>query len=232
MKSFKLEGEPRENLGKKASKGLRKQGLIPAVLYGREPVALPYKGELNKGDKVVEIGNNKGIIVTDFTVSFDGIRKLIYTPDIYIVDIDIKGNRVAKAILKDSQYHPVSEAILHVDFLEVFDDKPVVMEVPIVLKGHAVGVRAGGKLNQSLRKLKVKGLSNHIPEILEVNVDALQLGKVIKVGELSFPNIELISSKNAVICSVKMTRAAQSTAAGAMVTEPEETTVDNEEKSD
>ncbi|MDR2385029.1 MAG: 50S ribosomal protein L25/general stress protein Ctc [Tannerella sp.] len=209
MKTFKLEGEPRESLGKKASKTLRKQGLIPAVLYGREPVALPYEGKLNKGDKIVTLGDNKGIIVTDFTVSFDGIRKLIYTPDIYVVEIDIKGNRVAKTILKDSQYHPVSDAILHIDFLEVFDNKPVVMEVPVVLKGHAIGVRAGGKLNQSLRKLKIKGLVNNIPEHLEINVDKLQLGKVIKAGDLKFDNIELISPKNAVVCSVKATRAAQ-----------------------
>jgi large subunit ribosomal protein L25 len=232
MKTFKLEGEPRENLGKKASKELRKQGLIPAVLYGGEPVALPYEGNLNKGDKIVETGDNKGIVVTDFIVSFDGLRKLIYTPDIYVVEIDIKGNRVVKAILKDSQYHPVSDAILHVDFLEVFDNKPVVMEVPVVLKGHAAGVRAGGKLNQSLRKLKVKGLADNIPELLEVNVDKLQLGKVIKVGELKFDNIELISAKNAVVCSVKMTRAAQSATSGVSVGEIEEETENEEEKSE
>jgi large subunit ribosomal protein L25 len=230
MKSFKLEGEPRENLGKKASKELRKQGLIPAILYGREAVTLPYKEALNKGDKIVEIGNSKGLIVTDFTVSFDGIRKLIYTPDIYVVEIDIKGNRVVKAILKDSQYHPVSDTILHVDFLEVFDNKPIVMEVPIVLSGHAIGVRAGGKLNQSLRKLKVKGLAENIPELLEVNVDKLQLGKVIKVGDLKFDNIELISAKNAVVCSVKMTRAAQSATAGAAVAEETGTDESEEEK--
>jgi large subunit ribosomal protein L25 len=228
MKSFKLEGEPRENLGKKASKELRKQGFIPAILYGREPVTLPYKETLNKGDKIIKIGDNKGIIVTDFSVSFDGIRKLIYTPDIYVAEIDIKENRVVRAILKDSQYHPVSDALLHVDFLEIFDNKPIVMEVPVILKGHAVGVRAGGKLNQSLRKLKVKGLADNIPELLEVNVDKLQLGKVIKVGELKFDNIELISAKNAVVCSVKMTRAAQSATAG--VTAVEEIEDESEEE--
>ncbi|MDR2145234.1 MAG: 50S ribosomal protein L25/general stress protein Ctc [Tannerella sp.] len=232
MKSFKLEGEPREDLGKKASKELRKQGLIPAVLYGQKPVELPYQGKLNKGEKLVEIGNSKGVIVTDFTVSFDGIRKLIYTPEIYLVEIDIKGNRVIKAILKDSQYHPVSDAILHADFLEVFDNIPIMMEVPVVLRGHAIGVRSGGKLNQSLRKLKVKGLANNIPEILEVNVDKLQLGKVIKVGELSYPDIELISPKNAVVCSVKTTRAAQGTTAGAVEEETPEETEGEEGKSE
>ena len=180
MKTFKLEGTPRENIGKKASKTLRKQGLIPAVLYGQEPVGLPYKGALNAGEKIVEIGNNKGIIVTDFTVSADGVRKLIYTPEIYIVDINIEGSKSVKAMLKDSQYHPVSDSLLHIDFLEVFDNKPIVMEVPVTLEGHAAGVKGGGKLNQSMRKLKVKGLAGNIPEILTINVEHLELGKVIK----------------------------------------------------
>lgn len=215
MKSFNLEGAPRENAGKKASKQLRKEGLIPAVLYGQEPVALPYKGKLNPGEKIVEIDNNKGLIVTDFSVSFDGIRKLIYSPEIFLVNIDIKEGKSVKAILKDSQYHPVTDDILHIDFLEVFDNKPVVMEVPVVLEGHAVGVKAGGKLNQSMRSIRVKGLAGDIPEQLVVKVEHLELGKAVKVGELSFDNIELVSPKNSVVCIVKMTRASQSAAAAA-----------------
>jgi ribosomal protein L25, Ctc-form len=215
MKTFKLEGTPRENIGKKASKTLRKQGLIPAVLYGQEPVELPYKGALNAGEKIVEIGNNKGVIVTDFTVSADGVRKLIYTPEIYIVDINIEGSKSVKAMLKDSQYHPVSDSLLHIDFLEVFDNKPIVMEVPVALEGHAAGVKGGGKLNQSMRKLKVKGLAGNIPELLTINVEHLELGKVIKVGELSFDNIELVNPKDSVVCIVKMTRASQSAASSA-----------------
>ena len=213
MKTFHLEAMPREDVGRKASKNLRKQGLIPAVLYGRMPVELPYQGTLAAGEKIVGIGNQRGIIVTDFTVSFEGVRKLIYTPEIYVVDIDIKGSKCVKGILKDSQYHPVSDAILHIDFLEVFDDKPVVMEVPVALEGHAAGVKAGGKLNQAIRKLKVRGLASNIPELLTVNVDHLELGKVIKVGELSFDNIEIVNPKNTVVCIVKMTRASQSAAA-------------------
>ena len=215
MKTFKLEGTPREVIGRKATKELRKQGLIPAVLYGQEPIELPYKGKLNAGEKVVEIGDNKGVVVTDITVSVDGVRKLIYTPEIYIVEIEIKGSKSVKAILKDSQYHPVSDDILHLDFLEVFDDKPIIMEVPVSLEGHAVGVRAGGKLQQSMRKLKVKGYANNVPEILTVNVEHLELGKVIKVGELSFDNIEIVNPKASVVCIVKMTRASQSAAAAA-----------------
>ena len=213
MKTFYLEATPREIVGRKASKELRKQGLIPAVLYGQQPVKLPYNGTLYAGEQIVEIANQKGVIVTNFTVSYDGVRKLIYTPEIFVVEIDIKGGKTVKAILKDSHYHPVTDNILHIDFLEVFDDKPVVMEVPVILEGHAAGVKAGGKLNQSIRKLKVRGLAANVPEQLKVNVDHLELGKVIKVGDLDFEKIEIVNSKNTVVCMVKMTRASQSAAA-------------------
>jgi len=215
MKTFKLEGTPRENVGRKESRGLRKQGLIPAVLYGQEPVELPFKGNLKSGEKIIKISDSKGLLVTDITVSADGVRKLIYTPEIYLVEIDIQGSKIVKAILKDSQYHPVSDNLLHIDFLEVFDNKPIVVDVPVTLQGHAVGVKSGGKLNQSMRKLKVKGLASDIPELLTVNVDHLELGKAIKVGELNFDNIELVNPKNSVVCIVKMTRASQSAAASA-----------------
>lgn len=219
MKTFELKGTPRENLGKKMSKNLRKQGMIPAVLYGQEPVALPYTGKMNAGEKLVEIGDGKGIIVTDFSVSFDGVRKLIYTPEIHLVSIEMGDGRKVNTILKEIQFHAVSDAILHLDFQEVFADKPVEMHVPVELIGHAVGVKAGGKLTQAMRKLKVKGLAEQIPEKLTVNVDHLELGKTIKVGELQFDHVELISPKNAVVCAVKMTRAAQSAAGAAAAAE-------------
>ena len=219
MKTFELKGTPRENLGKKMSKNLRKQGMIPAVLYGQEPVALPYTGKMNAGEKLVEIGDGKGIIVTDFSVSFDGVRKLIYTPEIHLVSIEMGDGRKVNAILKEIQFHAVSDAILHLDFQEVFADKPIEMHVPVELIGHAVGVKAGGKLTQAMRKLKVKGLAEQIPEKLTVNVDHLELGKTIKVGELQFDHVELISPKNAVVCAVKMTRVAQSAAGAAAAAE-------------
>ena len=219
MKTFELKGTPRENLGKKMSKNLRKQGMIPAVVYGQEPVALPYTGKMNAGEKLVEIGDGKGIIVMDFSVSFDGVRKLIYTPEIHLVSIEMGDGRKVNAILKEIQFHAVSDAILHLDFQEVFADKPIEMHVPVELIGHAVGVKAGGKLTQAMRKLKVKGLAEQIPEKLTVNVDHLELGKTIKVGELQFDHVELISPKNAVVCAVKMTRAAQSAAGAAAAAE-------------
>ena len=193
--------------------------MIPAVLYGQEPVALPYTGKMNAGEKLVEIGDGKGIIVMDFSVSFDGVRKLIYTPEIHLVSIEMGDGRKVNAILKEIQFHAVSDAILHLDFQEVFADKPIEMHVPVELIGHAVGVKAGGKLTQAMRKLKVKGLAEQIPEKLTVNVDHLELGKTIKVGELQFDHVELISPKNAVVCAVKMTRAAQSAAGAAAAAE-------------
>lgn len=229
MKTFKLKATPREDLGKKASKELRKQGLIPAVLYGQEPISLPHTGKLNAGEKLVEIGDNKGLIVTDFAVSFENVRKLIYTPDIYLVEIALTDGKNVNAILKDMQFHPVTDAILHLDFLEVFAHKPVEIEVPVDLVGHAAGVKSGGKLNQSMRKLKVKGLAEQIPERLTVNVDHLELGKTIKVGALHFENVELVSPKNAVVCAVKMTRAAQSAAGAAIAATAASTETEAEE---
>ena len=215
MKTFQLNGTARTDLGKKAVKGLRKQNLIPAVLNGGELVDLPYTGTLKPCEKLVELtGGKKGIIVTDFTVTKDAVRKLVYTPDIFAVELNIDGEK-KMAILKDLQFHPVTDAILHMDFLEVTDKKPVVMEVPVQLEGHSEGVRAGGKLALQLRKLKVKALYNVIPERLVVDVTSLGLGKTVKVGELSYEGLELINAKEAVVCAVKLTRAARGAAATA-----------------
>jgi large subunit ribosomal protein L25 len=209
MNTYQLEATPRAVAGKKAAKAIRKENLIPAILYGQAPIELPYSGTLNPGEKMVEIENNKGTIVTDLTVTNEGVRNLIYTPYIYLIELTLKGGKTVKAIIKDIQFHPVTDAILHIDFLEVFENKPIVMEVPVILEGHAEGVRSGGKLNLEMRKLRVKALYNQVPENLHVNVEKLGLGKVIKVGELSYDNLELVNAKNAVVCSVKLTRAAR-----------------------
>jgi large subunit ribosomal protein L25 len=209
MNTFQLEAALREAAGKKAAKAVRKEGLIPAILYGQEPVALPYTGTLNPGEKIVEIENGRGIVVTNLVVTNENVRHLIYTPSIYLVELTVKGSKTVKAILKDIQFHPVTDAILHIDFLEVFEDKPIVMAVPVILEGHAEGVKAGGKLNLEIRKLRVKALYSQIPEKLTVNVEKLGLGKVIKVGDLNYPNLELVNAKNAVVCAVKLTRAAR-----------------------
>jgi len=187
MKTFELAGAVRTDLGKKAAKGYRKGNEIPCVLYG-------------------------GKDLVHFTVKKDDVRKLIYTPEIFLVNLSVDG-KTNTVILKDSQFHPVSGDTLHLDFLEVSQDKPMVIDVPVVLQGLAEGVKAGGKLVLEMRKLKVKALYSAIPETLTINVEKLNLGKTIQVGELSFENLELLNAKNNVVCAVKLTRAARGAAA-------------------
>lgn len=218
MKSYALNAEPRIDLGKKATKALRAESKIPAVINGGEVVTLPYEGALKPGQKVVEIAENKtsnekkGIIVTDITLKTDDVRKLIYTPDIFVIDLTINGE-AKKAVLKDIQFHPVSDEILHIDLLEVYADKPVVMEVPVALEGHAEGVKAGGKLTLSMKKIKVRAPYTAIPERLVINVDSLGLGKTIQIGDLHFEGLEMVTPKEAVVCAVQLTRAARGAAA-------------------
>jgi len=212
MKTFKLNAEPRTDLGKKAAKALRKENKIPVVLNGGKVVELEkdgtYKGKLLEGEKVVPIGRDgKAVLTTDLVVNFADIRKLVYTPEIYVIDLTFDG-QTRKAVLKDIQFHPVSDAILHIDLLEVYDDKPVVVEVPVHVEGHAVGVKAGGKLYLNLKKVKVKGIYDKIPETIMVNVDDLEIGHVVKVGDLKFDDYELVSAKELVITGVRTTRAA------------------------
>ena len=214
MQTFKLQAEPRTDLGKKAAKNLRAAGMIPAVLNSNEVVELPFKGELKAGEKLVEIGDGTGIISTDLIVSVDNVRKLVYSPDIYAVEIEVNGAK-KMAILKEIQFHPVKDTILHMDFLEVSDKKPVIIEVPVKLEGHAEGVKAGGKLQLTMKKLKVRAIYSNVPERLVINVDSLGLGKTMQVGELSFEGLELVNAKNAVVCAVQLTRAARGAQAAA-----------------
>lgn len=215
MKTFKLAAEARTDLGKKAAKSLRAEGKIPVVLNGGETVELPYdEKKLQPGQKVVEIGNGKGLVTTDLVVTQDAVRKLIYTPDIYAVELEFNGGK-KMAVLKDIQFHPVKDSIIHLDFLEVDEKKPVVIEVPVKLEGHAEGVKAGGKLSLSMKKLKVKAIYTNVPERLVINVDNLALGKSMAVGDLHFEGLELVNAKNAVVCAVQLTRAARGQQAAA-----------------
>lgn len=214
MKTYKLAAEPRTDLGKKAAKTLRSEGKIPVVLNGGEVFEMPFKGTLKPGEKIVEIENGRGMITTDLTVANDDVRKLIFTPDIYAVELDFNGDK-KMAVLREVQYHPVKDNILHMDFLEVSDKKPVVMAVPVKLEGHAEGVKAGGKLTLTMKKVKVKALYTEIPERLVINVDHLGLGKTLQVGDLHFEGLELVTPKEAVVCAVQLTRAARGAAAAA-----------------
>ena len=208
MKTFKLSAQPRTVIGKKASVELRKSGMIPVSLNGGEIVELPYAGQLGEGETVVEIANNRGIITRNLQVSVEDVRKLIYTPEIFAIELDINGT-TKMAVLKEIQFHPVKDEILHIDLLEVTEKKPVTIEVPVKLEGHAEGVKAGGKLSLSMKKIKVRAIYIAIPEKVIVNVDSLGLGKTIQVGDLHFEGLELMNAKNAVVCAVQLTRAAR-----------------------
>ena len=190
MRTIDVKGSVRTDLGKKGTRDIRKADAVPCVLYG-----------VNKDEKGLPVA-------TTFTVANEGLRNLIYTPHIYTVNLDIDGT-VCKAILKDIQFHPVNDRVLHVDFYQITEDKPIVMEVPVALEGLAEGVRAGGKLQLQNRKLKVKATYDVIPEKLVVNVSHLGLGKTIKVGELHFDGLELVNAKEVVVCQVQLTRAAR-----------------------
>ncbi|MCC8072286.1 MAG: 50S ribosomal protein L25 [Bacteroidales bacterium] len=216
MKTFQLTAEPRTDLGKKAAKALRKDNKIPVVLNGGAIVDLPYEGKLREGEKVVVIdeGKKKGLITTDLVVSQDAVRKLVYTPDIFAIELNVHGEK-RMAVLKDLQFHPVKDTILHMDLLEVNEDKPVTIEVPVQLEGHAEGVKAGGKLTLSMKKIRVKAPYTRIPERVVINVDSLGLGKTLQIGDLHFEGLELMNAKNAVVCAVQLTRAARGAAAAA-----------------
>ncbi|NDV45761.1 50S ribosomal protein L25/general stress protein Ctc [Paludibacter sp. 221] len=189
MKTFELNGKVREDLGKKATKAVRSEEAVPCVLYG---------GEKN----------------THFTATNSDLRKLVYSPEVYLVELNIDGKK-SEAIMKDLQFHPVTDKILHIDFLQVNDKKPVVVEIPVKLSGLAEGVKAGGKMSLEMRKLKVRGIYTQIPESITLDVTSLGLGKSIQVGSVSVDKLEILNAKNAVVAQVKLTRAARGAAAAA-----------------
>ncbi len=189
MKTFELKGTARTDLGKKASKAERVSENVPCVLYG---------GKEN----------------LHFTTTVSDLRKLVYSPEVFVVDLDIEGKK-CKAIMKAIQFHPVTDKVLHIDFYELSENKPVVVEIPVKLEGLSEGVKAGGKLALEMRKLKVKGLYTKIPEKIILDVTSLGLGKSIQVGNVTVENLEILNAKNAVVAQVKLTRAARGAAATA-----------------
>ena len=189
MKTFDLKGTVRTDLGKKATKAERVLDKVPCVLYG-------------------------GAENVHFTTTIGEIRKMIYSPEVFVINLDIDGKKT-KSIMKALQFHPVSDKVLHIDFLEVTEDRPVVVELPVKLEGLAEGVKAGGKLALEMRKLKVKGLYTQIPENVIVDVTELGLGKSIQVANVAVENLEILNAKNAVVAQVKLTRAARGAAATA-----------------
>ncbi|HBJ76333.1 MAG TPA: 50S ribosomal protein L25 [Porphyromonadaceae bacterium] len=190
MKSFELKGEPRKVFGKKDSKELRGKDLIPCVLYGGTK-------EENGGE-----GN------VHFVVTREAVRKLIYSPLVQLVDVVVEDKKY-KALVQEVQYHPVTDKIMHIDFYRIFENKPVVIEIPIVLEGLAQGVKMGGKLFQAIRKIKVRGLWKDFPQVLTINVENLGLGKSIMASDLKFDNLEVLTAKTVMVAIVKQTRAAK-----------------------
>ena len=200
MKEINVSGQKRNDLGKKASKMMRKQGLIPCNIYG---------------EKKDENGHP---VAMSFVCPMSELRKVVYTPHIYVVNLNIDGEE-HKAVMKELQFHPVTDALLHVDFYEVNEEKPITIGIPVKLNGLAQGVRDGGRINLSIRKINVTAPYQAIPEHLDIDVTNLQLGKSIKVGELSFEGLEIATPAEVVVCSIKTTRASKSAAAAAAANE-------------
>ena len=196
MLEITLTGTKRTETGKRASRLMRKEGLVPCNLYGEK------KGENGLPEALA------------FSIPFSELRKAIYTPHIYIINLNIDGEK-HMAISKEMQFHPVTDAPLHVDFLEVTPEKPITVGIPVNLVGLAAGVRLGGRMSLSIRQIKVTAPYTRIPEKLDVDVTALEIGKSIKVGSLSYEGLEFATPAEVIVCSVKMTRAAQAAAAAA-----------------
>ena len=186
MKTFNLKGTLRKELGKKATKQVRKEELIPCVLYG-------------SGEPVHFVANEKEY------------GKVVNTPSSYQINLDIDGTTYP-AIMKEIQFHPVSDRILHIDFIRIADGKPVSVSIPVRLEGFAKGVQQGGKLKMEMRRVTVKGMIKSIPDELLLDVTDVEVGQSIKVRDLTYPEFEILDPKNAVIASVKTTRVAKSTA--------------------
>lgn len=180
MKTIAISGSLRENVGKRDTKGLRYKGLVPAVLYG--------------GEKQYHI-----------SVSAKDLKPLIYTPDAQFVEIEIDGTKY-KAIAQDIQFHPLNDQVRHIDFLQLFDDKYISMNIPIKLVGVSPGVRAGGHMSQKLRSLLVTALPNDVPQVIEINIEHLKIGKAVRVEEIQIENVRIKNNADDTIVSVASTR--------------------------
>ena len=182
MKKAQLSGSIRANVGKKDAKALRNAGLVPCVLYGT-------------GEQI------------HFSVRSVDIEKLIFSPDVFQIELDLDGTK-KMGIMQDLQMHPVKDKPLHIDFLELQDDKKVKVMLPLRTTGSAIGVMNGGKLRQPYRKLKVLGLPADLPEAIVVDITKLRIGHTVKINSLPAENIEFLDPQNAVVLSVKMARGA------------------------
>jgi len=181
MKSLTINASQRESLGKKATKALRNAGQVPCVVYG-------------------------GDTVTHFTAHENSFSKLVYTPDVHTVVIELDNGTKVSAILQDIQFHPTTDKILHIDFVQIFDDKAITMEIPVRTTGKSPGVANGGNLKFNTRRLKVKGLPGNLPDVIEANISTLKIGDKISVGALATEGFEFLHGESTVVCQVKNSR--------------------------
>ena len=186
MKTLEIKATKRDGFGKKAAKAYRREGLIPCVMYG-------------------------GGAEVAFTVDTKSVKPLIYTPNSFVVEIEIDG-KVEKAVMREVQFHPVREQILHIDFYRVQEGKPVAIAIPVRLTGNAEGVKVGGKLALSARKLVVKAMADKLPDEIVVDVTPLKVGQTIFVGDLQFEDLTFVTPATTAVCAVRVTRASRAAA--------------------
>ena len=189
METIKISAVKRDAFGKKESKSIRKNGMVPCTIYGN-------------GETV------------HFAVDVKSLKPLIYTPQSYLIEFDVEG-KTEVGVMREVQYHPVSDDILHIDFYHVIPGQPIAIDIPVKLVGISEGVKQGGKLSLSKRKLRVSGDMEHLPDVIEVDVTDLGLGKSIFVGDLKYEHLSLLTPATTAVCAVKMTRAARGAAAAA-----------------
>ena len=182
MKTVQLSGSPRANVGKKDSKALRNEGRVPAVLYGSSEQIHLHVRDVD-------------------------MEKIVFSPNVYKIELDIDGTK-KNAIIQDIQIHPVTDKIVHVDFLELVDDKPVKVRIPVTLSGRSKGVLNGGRLQQIFRRLQVEGLPKDIPAAIDIDITELRIGQSRRVSDMDIPGVKILHASNSVVVSVKMARGA------------------------
>lgn len=189
MKTFELKGQLRSDIGTKSARQLRREDQVPCVLYGGEQPL-------------------------HFSVDNRDVKELVYTPHVYFVQIEVDGKQVM-AVLKDLQFHPVTDRLLHLDFQQVFDDKAVRMAVPVEITGNSVGVRNGGKLVVNTRKLMVAALPKDMPDTVAIDISKLEIGDSFRIRDINADKVEFLENPAIVVAAVRMTRSARSAQAAA-----------------
>ena len=182
MKSLAISVKKRDNVGKASSKALRNQGKVPCVLYGGEKQVCFYAHE-------------------------NDLRKLVYTSDVFLVELDVEGTKTS-CVMQDIQFHPVTDKILHVDFLEVFEDKEVTVEIPVILNGLAIGVRNGGNLLFRRKKIVTRAVPSKLPDAIEIDISDLSIGDFVYIKDLKSDDYSFLAPDGSVVVGVKTARAA------------------------